>query len=944
MTTSTALRCAVHCALWTCPALFLTSLALAQEQEAKRSEIEEVIVTGTAIRRVEAEASLPVQVLDAQAIARTGAASVVDLMQRLPTIQGATVESDAVGAATFGFSGVSVHNIGENRTLVLLNGRRMAQFGGQTLTGFGAAVDLNSIPVSAIQRVEILTSGASALYGSDAVAGVVNFITKDKTLDRDASVRYYGPEDGARERGISLTAGVGNYEDDGWNVFVALAGDKRDELNSRDRDFANSAIVNFNYGGQRWTFFNGSSRNIPANLVATTGNLAGEAVSLELLSSGTCPEGSAPVGAACYYDYVRNIQLYPDRERKNATASLNVKIGESHNLFVDALWSETNSTSKIAPVPGELGIDVGSALYNQYLAGVTDDEGNPIFGAVDADDDGEIDPIVAPYRTFDLGQRISDDEARFYHAVAGLEGDVAGWNYNFALSQSESDVKGNISGYPGALAFDAALSSGNINPLVGPGQQSEAGLAALNAINYRGYWDGGTSRMQTAEVSASRELFEWPNGKPVLFAAGVSHYREKFQSKPSQFAQANLDDPVAGTPAAGGPGTGDQRFGDAAASIPYSADRKVLGVFTEINVQPLNWLELTGAARYDDYNDVGSTTNYKASFKLTPTQQLLIRGSYGTGFHAPTVPQLNASLQNYGVTANPYDCTADLAGIAASLGAICRPPQTQYDVFAGGNADLTPEESRQAMLGAVFEFSRQMSVGMDYWWVGIEDAFGQIEETEAFANPTRYPDAWTTFTDIGTGTTYLAYNQTNINTGKEYYSGIDLNADGNWQFAAGRLRTQLVATYMLVNKLQLTQGGPYYRNIGSYSTALDTVTFRWSGRLLTSFDHGNWSHTITANYKTGYRDVLTTVDGIDAAGNFNGEVADVRLDVDDYYTFDWQSTWSVTDWVQLTVGALNLSDEEPPLSLTASNFQIGYDARFYDPRGRVLFGQLSFKF
>jgi iron complex outermembrane recepter protein len=944
MTTSISLRRAVCCALWTCPTLFVTSLVLAQEQDARRADIEEVIVTGTAIRRVEAEASLPVQVLDAQAIARTGAASVVDLMQRLPTIQGATVESDAVGAATFGFSGVSIHNIGENRTLVLLNGRRMAQFGGQTLTGFGAAVDLNSIPVSAIQRVEILTSGASALYGSDAVAGVVNFITKDKTLDRDASVRYYGPEDGARERGISLTAGVGDYEQDGWNVFVALAGDKRDELNSKDRDFANSAIVNFNYGGQRWTYFNGSPRNIPANLVATTGNLAGETVSLDLLSTGACPVGSAPVGSGCYYDYVKNIQLYPERERKNASASLNVKVGESHNLFVDALWSEAKSVSKIAPVPGELGIEVGSALYNQYLAGVTDDEGNPLFGPVDEDGDGAIDPIVAPYRTFDLGQRMSDDEAKFYHAVAGLEGDLAGWSYNFALSQSESDVKAIISGYPGALAFDAALASGNINPLVGPGQQTEAGLAALNAINYRGYWDGGTSRMQTAEVSASRELFEWPNGKPVLFAVGLSHYREKFQSKPSQFAQANLDDPVAGTPAAGGPGTGDQRFGDAAASIPYSADRKVVGVFTEINVQPMDWLELTGAARYDDYNDVGTTTNYKASFKVTPTERLLIRGSYGTGFHAPTVPQLNASLQNYGVTANPYDCTPDLAAIAGSLGAICRPPQTQYDVFAGGNPELTPEESRQAMLGAVFEFSRQLSVGMDYWWVGIEDAFGQIEETEAFANPTLYPDAWTTFTDIGTGTTYLAYNQTNINTGKEYYSGIDLNADGNWQIAAGRLRTQLVATYMLVNKLQLTQDGPYYRNISNYSTALDTVTFRWSGRLLTSFDHGSWSHTITANYKSGYRDVETTVDGIDADGNFNGEVADVRLDVDDYYTFDWQSSWSVTDWVQLTVGALNLLDEEPPLSLTASNFQIGYDARFYDPRGRVLFGQLSFKF
>lgn len=441
MTSSNSLRRAVCCALWTGPAVLAASVAMAQEQTSDRT-LEEVIVTGSAIRRVEAEASLPVQVLDSQAIARTGAASVVDLMQRLPTIQGATVESDAVGAATFGFSGVSVHNIGENRTLVLLNGRRMALFGGQTLTGFAAAVDLNSIPVSAIERVEILTSGASALYGSDAVAGVVNFITKDKETARDVSVNYYGPEDGARERGVSISGGIGDYEDDGWNVFVAFATDERDELNSRDREFADSAIVNFNYGGQRWTFFNGSPRNIPANLVATTGNLAGETVSLEYLSTGTCPAGSAPVGSGCYYDYVKNIQLYPERERKNATGSLNVKLGENHNFFVDALWSETDSTSKIAPVPGELAIAVGSPLYNQYLAGITDDEGNPLFGPADEDGDGEIDPIVAPYRTFDLGQRINDDEAKFYHITAGLDGDLAGWNYDLALSESESDVKG----------------------------------------------------------------------------------------------------------------------------------------------------------------------------------------------------------------------------------------------------------------------------------------------------------------------------------------------------------------------------------------------------------------------------------------------------------------------------------------------------------------------
>jgi iron complex outermembrane recepter protein len=149
---------------------------------------------------------------------------------------------------------------------------------------------------------------------------------------------------------------------------------------------------------------------------------------------------------------------------------------------------------------------------------------------------------------------------------------------------------------------------------------------------------------------------------------------------------------------------------------------------------------------------------------------------------------------------------------------------------------------------------------------------------------------------------------------------------------------------MIRNDVQLQENGPYFDNIADYSSELDEVTFRWSGRLLTTLDAGAWSHTVTFNYKSGYRDILTTVDEIDEEGNFTGAFADVRLDVDPYYTFDWQSSWSATDSLELTIGALNLFDEDPPLSLTAANFQIGYDARYYDPRGRVLFGQVSFNF
>jgi iron complex outermembrane receptor protein len=694
--------------------------------------------------------------------------------------------------------------------------------------------------------------------------------------------------------------------------------------------------VNFYDGGKRWTFFNGSPRNIPGNAVGNNpaSPFNNAAVSLQFLEDGSCPSGSAPVGTGCYFDYVPHIQIYPERERRTATAALDVKLGDDQRAYADFLWSRAEQVSKTAPVPGELLIPAGSALFNTYLANVVDADGVPLF----------VDDTVVSYRAFDLGQRINEDQADFYQVVAGVEGLVLGWDYNFALSQSESDVKGSIQGYPGALSFARVLASGNIDPFVGPGQQSEAGKQALQSINYQGYWDGGVSQLQTAEIRASRSLFDLPNGNPLQFAAGLSYYKEEFQSKPSDYAQANLDDPVAGTPAAGGPGTGDQRFGDSAASIPYNAERNVVGVFTEVVAQATDWLELTGSVRFDDYDDVGSTTNYKASFKITPADRVLIRGSYGTGFHAPTVPQLNASRQYFGVTANPYDCTPELQAIASSLGAICRPNQTQYDTYAGGNSHLEPEKSRQATFGVVFQPNSALSFGVDYWWVAIENAFGQIDEGEAFSNPNLYPDAWTTFTDIGTGATYLAYANVNINTGKEYYSGLDFSFQGHWDTRLGRLRSQVLATNMLTNKVQLTAAGPYFENIGDYSTSLGNVTFRWSGRVIAALDSGAWSNTLTANFKSGYQDIATDVLGIDANGDFNGEEATVRLDVSSYYTFDWQTTFNFTERAQITVGALNLLDEDPPLSLTTSNFQIGYDARYYDPRGRVLFGKVEFKF
>jgi iron complex outermembrane receptor protein len=889
---------------------------------------ERVEITGSSVRRVDAEGALPVTVLKKEDIARTGATSVVDLLQKLPTVQGATSESDAVGGSTLGFAGISIHNIGETRTLVLLNGHRLSQFGGQTLTGFAAGMDLNAIPIAAIERVEILTDGASALYGADAIAGVVNFITKRDSTEGDVTVGLSYPKDGAEEKRFSLSKGFGSLDKDGWNIFASYGHDERTKLNATDRDYAATGKITFSHKGQNYRFQQYSTQPIPANVLNDNGNL----VNPYLITTGACAPNSFRVteGADdfCGFDFVSTLEIYPVRERDSFFTSGNLKLGD-HVLFADVLWSKTKQISRIAPVPGPIAIDAGTPLHDQYLVpiGITQD-------------------TLAFYRIADLGKRENKDTAEFWDVALGSRGSFMNWDYNATYTHSESDAKNNIAGYPGALAIANLRASGALDPFVLPGQQSQAGNEALAAANYKGYFDGGVAKLDTLQVRGSRDLMKLEGGALQL-GIGANFNKEKFQSKPSPFAQGILADPVLGTPCdpVNAPDTCDQRFGDASAKPPYTASRDSWGLFGELVIPVMKDLELGAAVRYDHYSDFGGTTNGKATFRWNPMRNLLVRGSVGTGFHAPTVPQLNAAQQSYGVTVDNYDCSTnpDLQTIAASLGAQCRPDNQQYDQFAGGNQNLKPEKSKQFTFGLRYEPTAQYSLGADYWWVGIKDAFGQITEQEAFANPLTYQAAWTTSRDVGTGTTYVAFLANNLNLGKSYASGIDFDLQGRWNTSIGQVNSQILATYMIREDSQLSAGGPYFTAIGNNSE-LGAVTFRWQGRWTTSLVMQNWVHTLGFNYKSGYNDQQQNVEVLDSSGNVTG-FEDVRLKVKDYYTFDIQSKWMPIKEVELTFGILNLLDKDPPFSIQTNAGQIfGYDPRYADPRGRTYYANASYKF
>jgi iron complex outermembrane receptor protein len=909
--------------------------AMAQETASatKDQVMPRVEITGSSIRRLAAEGALPVTVMTSEQIRSSGVTSVADLVQKLATVQGSTGESASVGGSTFGFSGISVHNIGETRTLVLLNGKRLAQFGGQTLTGFAAGFDLNSIPLSAIDRVELLTDGASALYGADAIAGVVNFITKHDRTDGDVSIGYSHPKDGATEKRISVTKGWGNVDEDGYNVMLTYGHDERTKLLSGSRPFANTGERTFKQDGKTYRIQSFSVSPIPANALDDQGQL----ISPYQKTTGKCPaktfrviqpynDGSGLVDDYCGYDFVQDLEIFPERKRDNFMASGTMKVA-GQELYADLLLSRSTQTSRIAPVPGAISIDAGSALARKYLEpiGITGDS-------------------VAYYRLFDMGKRTSDDTADFASLALGSRGNFAGWDYNASYNFSESRVKSNISGYPGSLAVDRLTSSGLLDPFVGPGQQSSEAQKAIAAANYSGYWDGGVSKLHQLQVSGSRELTRLAGGAMML-GVGANINREQFSAKPSLFAQGQLADPVAGTPC-GGAVECDTRFGDPASSLPYDASRTSKGIFGELVMPVLKSLELGTAVRLDDYSDFGKSTTAKASFKWTAAPSLMFRGSVGNGFHAPTVPQVNGRVQGYGVTSDNYTCTPALAAVAAAHNALCQPGNRQYDELAGGNKNLQPEKSRQAALGFRYEPSSMFGIGADLWHVAIRDTFGQLTEQVVFANPGNYPNSWGTLKDVSTGKNYLAFLLNNQNLGKSYATGVDWDVTARYRFGFGALSSHLMFTQMLREVSQQEKDGTYYSAIGNFAE-LGTVTFRNRGTWSNTLKTGNWSNTLTLNFKSGYLDQATTVDVLDASGNVTGQ-EDVRKKVGYFSTWDWQTVWNPSKSWSLTGGVLNLFDHAPPFVPSTSGLnrgqQFGYDDRYYDARGRTMYVNASYKF
>ena len=908
--------------------------------------IEKIEITGSSIKKIEGEGALPVTVITRAAIAQTGVQSLPDLIQALPSMQGYTTAAASVNGGGGGAQTAALHALDEKYTLVLLNGRRVAPF------NTGSGVNLAAIPLAAIERVEILSDGASALYGSDAIAGVINIILRKNSEEGSVEFTYSVPEkSGGQSQSIGITKGFGNYDNDRYNVLVSLSHDDQSDLNASDRKFSRPGGVHaFSSGGQAYTLFQLSSNTSPAGVNLTLKNGSSVRFSPDYFVNGACGPNTFRVDNYCRFNYAATVELIPVSHREGAVVSASFKINNDTRAYADLLYSDYKLTSRYAPPAQPLSLSTSSPLYTTYVV--------PHFarlGITPAD----VARARINLRLVDTGGRTDEYAYLTKHFVAGVDGNFMKWDYNVSATQSETIINDNArGGYSSQDTFNAIVAGGTYNPFLPP---SAAGAAALKPAVLRYSLDKATSTLSFMNFKASRELFQLSGGAAGL-GLGVDLGRQKFKDDPS---------PILQTANGLQPNYTDSIIGGGAGALPFDSTRRVVGTFAELSLPVMKTLELTGALRYDSFSKVSNKQNfdalsnpigsadqgiassgvtYKVSARFQPTQKFLVRASYGTGFRAPSLSDISTPVSFNGSTGF-HDCPFKAPN---PLAAGCQPPGTEYDALAGGNSlsgpgGLKPEKSKQFTVGFRVDPISSLSLGADLWQVKLRDKISSIDENVAFANGATYASLFSVVNDPIGNFPILGYLAAPINLAQSKYSGIDWDATFRMPTTWAALALQWTGTYTLKAENDFPGIGTQ-SSLGKFGPD-NNVIFRVQTRLTASAKMGRFMHALTASYKSGYRDMPvsegdTAIRPVNADGTFGPFIDFDSHRVASYTTFDWQTRAELTKELQVTIGVKNLFDRDPPFSMRIAgggNYS-GYDGRYADPLGRNFYARLAYKF
>ena len=913
-------------------ALSVQAPAPAQAQApAPAGPIARVEITGTNIRRAEAETASSVQTLNRNDIERSGKSTVAELLQTLAVDNQGSVPTTFGGGFASGASGISLRGLGAASTLVLLNGRRVAPYG---LADDGQKVfaDLNVIPADAVERVEILKDGASAIYGSDAIAGVVNVILRRdfKGLAARASFGQSRERDG-NDGVASLTWGMGDLDADRYNVLANLEYGRRSAIFNRDRSErghigrgdlrpwgysaqealgGTGAITGNNAAGSA---INGNVRNPVTNDFYNRGNQGPGTGFTRTFPGAACgnftshPQGDP--GGGCLIDAAqRYSQIQPSQDRINFFGRASYQATPDWQAYAELNLYRSKSEASTTPsaVSGAVGYPGGPVNSATVALGAAHPD-NPYFGRA----------ARLRYLAADVGPRVSNVESDFVRFVAGLKGSWRGWDLDSALLFSQNKVDNERSGY---LQRDA------LYWLLNPGQTEVApvsGNAAYAALPPGSVWRIGEnaglngpglyaalaprigndarSRVAQVDLKASREMMQLPGGALGL-AFGAEFRREETYLRPT-----------AGTERGNIIGLGYSA---------YEGARNVGALYAEFLAPVHKTLELSGALRADSYTDAGESYTPKVGVKWTPVRSFAMRGTYARGFRAPSTAENGVGgLAAFSTADDPRRCAL---GVATA----CSP--APIAIITSPNPALEPEKSQSVNVGAIWDPYPRTNLSLDLWQIKRKNEINQEQSDTAIAAGRVARDPGTATAIPGDPGPITAVLASYVNSAQTRVRGVDVEFRQGFALAPGMGSFSLDTRWTHLFKWERTEQDGTTRDFAGthgncdVTNCIGTPDDRVNFRL--NWEREQWRASANLNFRGNIKNTLYKDDPDGCASHYaNGLEAPGDCEIRSFTTVDLTLRWKPMARLEIFGSAQNIFDQIAPID------PLTYGASAYNP-------------
>ena len=951
--------------------------AVNNDKPAEPLKLEKFVVTGSMIKRVANEGALPVEIFTRLDIEQQGIASAEQLIAQLnihgngfDNLAANTDVVDSTGPrGNNGATSANLRGQGSDATLILLNGRRIAAHGLN-----GGVVDLNSIPFAAIERVEVLKDGASAIYGTDAIGGVMNFILRQDftglTANAATDIALHG---GGTINRFSILGGWGDLNRDKFNVMASLSVSDSKKLRGDQRAFVNTfqpdrglspdtrgapiatifAIRTLYNALSRDNLNNAGRSTGPIDPADPTATLRVNGINITDLPTNTAGyaglDGMGPYDEVLWsspgakygsaWDTGRAAVLQQPVKNTNLVLSGKYKLG-AHLITAEFISGRSESAKSFSPP--QVSSSTVATTTTANLTVVANPLFNLAYPSTGADYTRVFNALVAffpalevnrglplpfRWRALPAGNRelkTKSDTRRYLLSAEGPLPFFSEWEYRAGASRATSNSSSVLgTGYFYTLGLANLINTGVVNPF--SYTQTPAALSAIDAIKANGVkLYGGTFTTDELDFTSSGPLpFKLPAGL-VQTAVGLDWRREGYEFKGDLRTNVSTADSlIANAPF------------DNALATAGTLTRTIKAVFVELQIPVLKGLDLNAAYRLDDYTGFGRSTNPKITLRYAPTDKFLVRSSYSTGFRVPTFKQIFDPFSDNTYVGNDI---ADPSLNSGSTVVDATHPAINPLIRSGGNLNLNPENAKMYSFGVVFAPTKNISGNIDWWSVKRDGTIQGLGLPTILANYLLFPDR---LVRDSAGALILVDSRV-VNAGETVTKGVEFGVKGDYDAFGGKISGGLEVSYLLEKKSRLIASAPFGPSEVGRFTRYSDLGLRYKYTAHVSYRKGKWMTRFSELYRSGYVDAVLpgVASGAVVPPNWNPKVKA-------YDIYSLSVTYQARKNLTVIAGIKNLFNTDPPFS-AAYDTQTGagssWEPRVADPRGRSFTLSAEYKF